>query len=213
MLCRTLAGNNVDLLTISSGAHNPKAVKLKPVVVLTGRVHPGESNASYMMQGVVDYLTGPSAIAKLLRDMHCFHVVPMLNPDGVVNGNYRCNLSGHDLNRQWLAPDPFLHPEIHSLKKLMQGWAKEGRLVLFLDLHGHSNRRSIFLYCCDPAVSDLPTLIARRSLSFSLESCTYKVAKRKLNTGRAVVYKELQCVNSFTCEASFLGSLSLILYI
>jgi len=26
----------------------------------------------------------------------------MLNIDGVIIGNYRCNLSGADLNRQWL---------------------------------------------------------------------------------------------------------------
>jgi murein tripeptide amidase MpaA len=25
----------------------------------------------------------------------------MINPDGVILGNYRTNLSGHDLNRRW----------------------------------------------------------------------------------------------------------------
>ncbi len=28
-------------------------------------------------------------------------VVPMLNPDGVVVGNYRCSLAGRDLNRNY----------------------------------------------------------------------------------------------------------------
>jgi len=28
----------------------------------------------------------------------------MLNPDGVVCGNYRCSLSGKDLNRRWSLP-------------------------------------------------------------------------------------------------------------
>jgi murein tripeptide amidase MpaA len=28
----------------------------------------------------------------------------MLNPDGVVHGNYRCNLNGIDLNRIWSNP-------------------------------------------------------------------------------------------------------------
>ena len=32
------------------------------------------------------------------------------------------------------------------------------RILLFLDLHGHSNRRSIFVCCCDPAVDSEYTL-------------------------------------------------------
>jgi len=28
----------------------------------------------------------------------------MLNPDGVISGNYRSSLSGLDLNRQWIDP-------------------------------------------------------------------------------------------------------------
>lgn len=29
------------------------------------------------------------------------YVIPMVNPDGVVFGHYRCNLMGKDLNRKW----------------------------------------------------------------------------------------------------------------
>ena len=47
-------------------------------------------------------------------------VVPMLNPDGVAFGNYRCNLGGFDLNRVWQQPDPLLHPTIHATKTLLQ---------------------------------------------------------------------------------------------
>jgi len=34
-----------------------------------------------------------------LRDLYVFKIVPMLNPDGVIIGNYRCSLVGDDLNR------------------------------------------------------------------------------------------------------------------
>lgn len=40
----------------------------------------------------------------------------MLNPDGVIHGNYRCNLLGWDLNRKWLSPNKFLHPSIYYSK-------------------------------------------------------------------------------------------------
>ncbi len=28
-------------------------------------------------------------------------IIPMVNPDGVIHGNSRCNLAGLDLNRKW----------------------------------------------------------------------------------------------------------------
>jgi hypothetical protein len=31
-------------------------------------------------------------------------LIPCLNPDGVVKGNYRSNFAGVDLNRQWVLP-------------------------------------------------------------------------------------------------------------
>lgn len=34
----------------------------------------------------------------------------MLNPDGVIHGNYRTSLIGVDLNRRWDKPDKNLHP-------------------------------------------------------------------------------------------------------
>lgn len=71
----------------------------KKSIVLTSRVHPGESMVSYLIENMIDYLIGNSVEAKILRENFIFFIVPMLNIDGVINGNYRCNLSGVDLNR------------------------------------------------------------------------------------------------------------------
>jgi hypothetical protein len=51
------------------------------------------------MEGIIDYLVGSDSGALTLRDKFVFKIVPMLNPDGVIVGNYRCSLSGYDLNR------------------------------------------------------------------------------------------------------------------
>lgn len=40
----------------------------------------------------------------------------MLNIDGVLNGNYRCNLAGVDLNRQYIDPNKKQHPTILAAK-------------------------------------------------------------------------------------------------
>jgi len=89
-------------------------------VVITARVHPGESNGSWMMKGVLNFLTNTEdPAAELLRQHFVFKIVPMLNPDGVINGNYRCSLAGCDLNRRWKAPSKILHPTIYSTKQMV----------------------------------------------------------------------------------------------
>jgi hypothetical protein len=79
--------------------------KRKKYVVITGRVHPGESNSSLMMQGFIKYLMGNSLQAKELRKRMIFLIVPMINVDGVIIGNYRTSMSGNDLNRRYIEPD------------------------------------------------------------------------------------------------------------
>jgi len=62
-------------------------------------VHPGETNASFIMEGFLEFIVSNDKDAKALRETYVFMVIPMLNPDGVIVGNYRCSLAGHDLNR------------------------------------------------------------------------------------------------------------------
>jgi murein tripeptide amidase MpaA len=47
-------------------------------------------------------------------------VIPISNPDGVIAGNYRTGLAGNDLNRQFIQPNPKLHPTICAIKKLVK---------------------------------------------------------------------------------------------
>lgn len=53
----------------------------------------------------------------------------MMNPDGVINGNYRCALSGCDLNRHWKNPHPLRHRPTFFLKQLMKQIAQEREIV------------------------------------------------------------------------------------
>jgi murein tripeptide amidase MpaA len=57
-----------------------------------------------MMKGAIDFLVSQAPEARALREKFVFKIVPMLNPDGVINGNYRCSLAGADLNRRWKTP-------------------------------------------------------------------------------------------------------------
>lgn len=67
----------------------------------------------------------------------------MLNPDGVVLGNYRTCITGKDLNRCYFDPDEQLFPTIFSLKKLLR---EQKNHFMYLDLHGHSIKKNCFNY-------------------------------------------------------------------
>jgi murein tripeptide amidase MpaA len=103
ILCRTIAGNKCEYLTITAKKH-PDLKAERKGIFLSARIHPGESNSSWIMKGIIDFLVSNCPEAIVLREKFVFKIVPMLNPDGVINGNYRCSLSGADLNRRWRAP-------------------------------------------------------------------------------------------------------------
>lgn len=98
-MCKSLAGNDVEMLIVTNFSSSPEAISYRKAVVLTGRIHPGESNSSLIMNGVIDYLISDEEKADYLRNNFVFKIIPMLNPDGVIVGNYRCSLIGQDLNR------------------------------------------------------------------------------------------------------------------
>ncbi|KAG1662145.1 hypothetical protein FOA52_011018 [Chlamydomonas sp. UWO 241] len=188
-----------------------------------------------MIKGALDYLLGTSLDAKLLRDSFVFKVIPMLNPDGVIVGNYRCSLAGQDLNRVWHAPSRSLHPTIYATKQLNKEFMQEREVTMFCDLHGHSRKKGIFMYGCEKQARDfspmfpnfpvpgshggLPSapvrlqekvfpLLLQANLPdlFNYNSCNFKVQKSKHGTGRVVGFRELGLVNALTMEASFCGA-------
>ncbi|XP_076450580.1 uncharacterized protein LOC143286741 isoform X3 [Babylonia areolata] len=214
VLCRTLAGNLVYVLTITSSSQNPEDMKHKKAVVLTSRVHPGESNASWMMKGFLDYLTGNSADAKLLRDTFIFKIVPMLNPDGVIVGNYRCSLAGRDLNRNYKTVLKDSYPSVWHTKNMIRKLLQERDIIVYCDLHGHSRRQNVFIYGCEQRLNTtkrlheriFPCMLHKNSPDkFSYEACKFKVQKSKEGTGRIVMWN-MGIMNSFTMEATFCGS-------
>jgi hypothetical protein len=182
-----------------------------------------------MMRGIIAFLTGSCDEAKRLRQSFEFRIFPMLNPDGVINGNYRCNLAGNDLNRRYKKPSSYLHPTIHHFKAFMHSLLESKRSIfMYCDLHGHSMKRNVFFYGCDtkhrsgsnPAptpngISDgthpklfllFPYLLHQRNSSFHFPDCRFKVQKSKEATSRVVAFREFGIPLSYTMEASFMGA-------
>nr|XP_019947496.1 PREDICTED: cytosolic carboxypeptidase-like protein 5 isoform X2 [Paralichthys olivaceus] len=139
LLCHSLDGNRVDLLTVTNCSgmqeeREPRLSKLFPdtntprphrfpnkrVFFLSSRVHPGETPSSFVFNGFLNFiLRRDDPRAHALRSMFVFKLIPMLNPDGVVRGHYRTDSRGVNLNRQYLNPSPELHPSIYAAKTLL----------------------------------------------------------------------------------------------
>ena len=161
-LCRSLEGREVRLVKLHEGIDGRAG---KPVIVFSARAHPGESNSSWVMKGLLDWLV--SSEAAELRQSFDILAVPMLNPDGVAAGNYRTSLAGVDLNRRWLKPRRDVTPEVFHLKRLLRKLASTGRLALFVDLHGHSRKHGCFTYGCRPSGWELHLPRALASLFYA----------------------------------------------
>lgn len=63
-LCDTLAGNRCDTLTITAPTRNPAVLAERHGAVLSARVHPGEANSSWMMEGVLRFLSSEAPAAR-----------------------------------------------------------------------------------------------------------------------------------------------------
>ncbi|XP_049269317.1 cytosolic carboxypeptidase 1 isoform X2 [Rhipicephalus sanguineus] len=216
-LCRTMAGNPVPLLTITA---QPLELS-RPYILLMARVHPGETNSSWIMKGIIDFLLSDKPVAQRVRETFVFKIVPMLNPDGVINGCHRCSLAGQDLNRQWSFPDPDLHPTIYHTKALLAYLAHQGRTPLVMcDFHGHSRHFNAFLYGCSPSRSwllhDKPeedddicevlaAILHQVSPAFTYESCCFDVERSKESTARVTAWRQFGIRLSYTYECSTAG--------
>ncbi|ELK24205.1 Cytosolic carboxypeptidase 4 [Myotis davidii] len=188
----------------------------RPYQVITARVHPGETNASWVMKGALEFLVSGDPGARLLRENFIFKIIPMLNPDGVVNGNHRCSLRGEDLNRQWLAPSAQLQPTIYHAKGLLYYLHSTGRTPV---------KKNVFVYGCSiketlwqaesavgaPAVSEdvsyrtLPRILDQLAPAFTMSSCSFLVEKSRASTARVVVWREMGVTRSYTMESSYCG--------
>jgi cytosolic carboxypeptidase protein 2/3 len=192
-LCKTLCGNEIDLLSIEprQDQHRPR---IRTFIIINARSHPGETCSSWVVDGLLQGLAS-SEEAQTWMLMHnvCFRVVPMLNRDGVFVGNYRTGIVGDDFNRKFYSGQREFFPEIAALKRLVAKCKNHGKVALFLDLHGHSVLKGSFLFGPDRRASLLPPIgefLEESSKYFRALSCKFKDNKKMIETAR--VYFQFQ---------------------
>lgn len=123
----TLDGRSLDRLVVGDPSRDV------PVLWIIARQHPGESMASWWMEGFLDRLLDDGdRLSLALRDQATLHVVPHMNPDGSFRGHLRTNAAGANLNREWAEPTLDGSPEVLHTRDAMDATGVQ----LCLDVHG-----------------------------------------------------------------------------
>ncbi len=129
----TLDGQAIDCLELGEGTTQ---------VWLYARQHPGETQAEWWMDGVLECLTDPAdPAARALRKTCRIHIVPNCNPDGSRRGHLRTNAVGANLNREWADPTPERSPEVLAIRNRMD----ETGVDFAMDAHADEAIPAVFM--------------------------------------------------------------------
>ena len=212
---KTFNNNKIPYIVITNFECDEEELNEKKCVLVTGRIHSGETVSSYVVQGLIDFLVNlNNPISKYLRDKFIFKIIPMLNIDGVIFGNYRLNILGKDMNRLWTPNIPFNSDEcdqsslyINSIIDIIKKTLNNRNIFLYCDFHGHSGKHNYFLYGCPKEGNEnyhkkFMEIYAKKSNIFSLNDCVHKIMPKKINTCRALLKNVFSVDLSYCLETS-----------
>ena len=239
LLTRSLDGRRIDLITISGmngicegvdeslglheegGQRSRSFIADKPIFFMSARVHPGETPASHVLDGLLEFLLRPDdPRAVMLRSLFVFKLVPMVNPDGVHRGHYRADTLGQNLNRCYGYATVQEHPSVYAIRQAIKRWDTDGKLKVYIDTHGHATKRGCFLY--GNALDDFDRMVenvlfarvvAANCRWFDFSGCCfternmYRPDQRdglsKEGSGRVAVYRMTGLTHVYTLECSY----------
>ena len=135
-LNKTVIGNSIGGKPII--ALNSTKSDGKKIVVILSRQHPPEISGYMAMEQFVETLLGSTELAKNFVKNYELVIIPMINPDGVDEGNWRHSFGGVDLNRDWI---DFKQPETRAVRDYLLAKVKhqEAKVYFALDFHSTFN--------------------------------------------------------------------------
>ncbi|MFH1468589.1 MAG: M14-type cytosolic carboxypeptidase [Pseudomonadota bacterium] len=126
-------GREIRLLTITDPG-SPASDKRH--IFILGRQHSGETAGTWELVGLVEFLLSGEAEAQALLQGFVWHIVPMLNPDGVYLGYSRATSELRDPNADW---DNEASVEVVQIRALVEDLRRGPGLDLVLDWHNQVN--------------------------------------------------------------------------
>jgi len=134
---RSFQGRDIWMVTVTDPLV-PDTLKHR--VWMHARVHAGEVTSTLSMLGFLDLATEDSLLGAHLRRHIIFHVVPIVNIDGVSLGHTRWDSQGIDPEREWRktaqTPPGQMTPETACMKvKVDQFMAGDRPIEVALNMH------------------------------------------------------------------------------
>ena len=181
----------------------------KPVLVVTARHHPAESNGSWAMEGFLEAITSDSEVAMNVRENYSILIIPMMNVDAVICGYHRSTLAGYDMNRPWMNPVPGKNPVEASVLDVLRKMSVCRKILFFLDYHGHNGQENAFTYGVENDgvwLSDMqilfPRLMSRSCDVFDFDGGCTLVPTAWTKTMRVALRHHFHIPFSYTLEMS-----------
>ncbi len=126
-LCKTKKGRSVERLHVGKLTGEPTHR-----VLLTCRHHACETMASYALEGILEeVLSGTDAGAWLRRNVEVL-AVPLVDKDGVEDGDQGKNRKPRDHNRDYAGES--IYPSVRALREFVPRWS-QGKLRMAMDMH------------------------------------------------------------------------------
>lgn len=161
---------------------NPGA---REVLLVLGRQHPPETTGTQALMGFVDELAADSPLARGFREQTLVIVLPLLNPDGVVEGNWRGNINGQDLNRDW---GPFTQSETRAARDLLERELDGNGRRLAFAIDFHSTWSDVF-YTVEEAPSRQSGGVLRRWIDDMQQRYPGRIRESASPSGNSAVFK------------------------
>jgi len=216
----------VDVITLSSlkgltGAEpGTDGFGSRKFCFISARVHPGEVPASFILDGLMNFLLSDEPAACALREGFVFKVIPVLNPDGVRRGYNRNDTRGRNLNRFYDDPSAEDCGSVALAKELFLSMHSTGRLAYYVDLHAHHSKRGAFFYGnnidddkkLQADVQLLGDIFAHLSPHFDPKACNYSKAnmgakdtrgQSKEGSARVALYRQTGFAHTYTLECNY----------
>ena len=134
-------GRPLQLLHITDPSV-PAAQKAR--IWIHGRIHPSESPASYLVDGLVESLTGDTPQARALRRQIDAYVLPFANPDGVANGLSRSNALGVNQEINFGRSEDSTVVEVRAIKRKLEELTQDRPFDFLLNSHSQLSESATF---------------------------------------------------------------------